>query len=483
MKRTIPLRLRLFLALIVPFFMHDGAFAQISAPTYAFTKICASPGFNTYTVNFSFTGPNTYILEMSDALGNFPPSGTLTGITILSSQTATSPGSFTFAVPANTTTYSEKYKLRIRGTSPSITGPQTPFIPAYYQPYNQEFWLNGRRMNIPMCAGSTVTLSIDTAAPSPVSISGLRYRWHRNGVQIANEIGTSLVVNTPGEYQCFIDYGSCSTFDIGQIEKSQKVIVDNQTATSFTLTSSIDPPNDVCPSNPTVLSTTSGYSYKWFRNDIEIPGATANTYTTAVTGSYKVLVDQGSCVAPIYTNTIVVNGFDFTIGFPALQSPSINKIQPGDTFSVTATTTAANPTFEWFNPGSSTPVNTTDTFSTTTPIDGDYKLVVTQTTGCVFSKEILFRIKFGVNPTKIPNTISPNGDSVNDLWEIPQDYLTPEHEVLITNAFGKEVLKVKNYQNDWPQNEIEFKSVNPIFYYVISKGGSPVKKGSITVIK
>ncbi|MCL9804143.1 gliding motility-associated C-terminal domain-containing protein [Flavobacterium amniphilum] len=480
MKRTIPFKLRLFLALIVPFFIHDGAFAQISAPTYAFTKICASPGFNTYTVNFSFTGPNTYTLKMSDASGNF---ANPTGITILSSQTTTSPGSFTFAVPTTALMRGEGFKLRVVGSSPAINGSMSAAFPAYYQPYDQEFWLNGKVMSIPMCSGSTVTLSIDAAAPSPVSIPNIVYRWYRNGVQIASGPSTSLVVNSPGDYQCFIDYGSCSTFDVGQIEKSQVITVNNQTNTSFTLVSSIDPPNDICPSNPTILSTTPGYSYKWFRNDIEIAGATANSYSTAVTGSYKVEVDQGSCSPKLFTNSIQVNALDFDINFPALQSPDTNIIQENETFTVTVTTTASNPTYEWYNPGGLTPINTTDTFSTNLPIAGEYKLVVKQTTGCQFPKQIFFKVKIGVNPTKIPNTISPNNDGTNDLWEIPQEYLTTEHEILITNAFGKEVLKVKNYQNDWPQNEIEFKSVNPIFYYVISKGGSPVKKGSITVIK
>ena len=82
-----------------------------------------------------------------------------------------------------------------------------------------------------------------------------------------------------------------------QIEKSQKVnvIIASPSAT-FTLTSSIDPPNNICPSNPTTLSTSPGYVYKWFRNDVEIPNVTTNSYVTAITGNYKVQVDQGSCV-------------------------------------------------------------------------------------------------------------------------------------------------------------------------------------------
>jgi gliding motility-associated-like protein len=494
MKRTIPLRFKILLALMVSLFLQSGAFAQPGTPTFAFTKMCAEPppytfpynpgasNFNEFTVNFSFAGANTYSLEMSDANGSF---ATLTPLTILASQTATSPGFFTFRIPS--TTAGQNYKLRVRGqTGPVVSGSSAAF-PAYYQAFGKSFSLNNKAMSVTVCSGGSVKLEIDPSTPSdpsPVDFPTLKYKWFKNGAVIPGETTKSLIVTSTGEYRVFIDYGSCSTFDEGQLEKSQKVnVIVASPSTTFTLNSSINPPNDICPSNPTILSTTPGYIYKWYRNDVVIPGATTNSYTTAVTGSYKVEVDQGSCVPKVFTNVIQVNGFDFNVVFPALQSPSINKIQEGDTFTVTVTTTASNPTYEWFNPGSATPINTTDTFSTNTPIDGDYKLVVTQTTGCVFSKEILFRIKFGINPTKIPNTISPNGDDINDLWEIPQDYLTEEHEILIVDSFGKEIFKKTNYQNDWPQNNIEFKSVNPIFYYVISKGGSPVKKGSITVIK
>ncbi|MFC7774879.1 gliding motility-associated C-terminal domain-containing protein [Flavobacterium sp. GCM10027622] len=511
MKRTIPFKFRLFLALLIPFFIHDGVYAQMSAPTFTFTKMCAEPppytfpydpaesNFNEFTVNFSFAGPGTYVLEMSNKDGFFvSPMPTLT---ILASQTVTSPGYFTFRLPSDLKG-SDKYKFRIKNTAPEpdVNGPATGAIPnpdpklpgrtgisAYYQAFLEDFTLNNNATDVRICSGGSATLSVDPSTPgnlSPLGIPNITYRWFKNGNPIVGETGSSLVVNSTGVYQAFIDYGPCSTFLDDQIEKSQKVnvIIASPSAT-FTLTSSIDPPNNICPSNPTTLSTSPGYVYKWFRNDVEIPNVTTNSYVTAITGNYKVQVDQGSCVPKVFTNTIQVNGFDFDVTFPALQSPSINKIPEGGTFSVTVTTTAANATYEWYNPGSSSPINTTDTFSTSTPIDGDYRLVVTQTTGCIFSKEILFRVKFGINPTQIPNTISPNGDSINDLWEIPQDYQTAEHEIFIVDAFGKEILKTTNYQNDWPQNSIEFKSVNPIFYYVISKGGSPVKKGSITVIK
>jgi hypothetical protein len=48
---------------------------------------------------------------------------------------------------------------------------------------------------------------------------------------------------------------------------------------------------------PVTLSTPikPGYSYQWQRNNVDIPGATSNTYVTTLTGNYKVIVTTGVC--------------------------------------------------------------------------------------------------------------------------------------------------------------------------------------------
>ena len=38
-----------------------------------------------------------------------------------------------------------------------------------------------------------------------------------------------------------------------------------------------------------------GYTYQWQRNNVDIPGATSNTYVTTLTGNYKVIVTTGVC--------------------------------------------------------------------------------------------------------------------------------------------------------------------------------------------
>ena len=254
------------------------------------------------------------------------------------------------------------------------------------------------------------------------------------------------------------------------------------TSVSYTIDSSLG--TEICPSKPTTLSTTAGQTYQWYRDDKKIDGATKYFYVTSVPGKYKVIVSPGSACESTSTNSITLTTEDFNLGIDAKVSPAINYVEVGQSLTITANTNAADPTYTWFEPGNNVPVSTTDNYTVTTPIDGEYKLKVKQNTGCVFEKEIIFRVKIGVESTKIPNLISPNNnDGENDTWIIPDEYKTSDIEVLILDSYGKQVFKMKNYDDSWPSGPIEFKSVNPLFYYVISKGGSALKKGSITVIK
>ncbi len=101
-----------------------------------------------------------------------------------------------------------------------------------------------------------------------------------------------------------------------------------------------------------------------------------------------------------------------------------------------------------------------------------------------------FEIISTINPfpdvPNIPNIISPNGDFINDTWILPLDYVSgTDTEVMIISALGEVVLQTNDYQNDWPTitSPIDFKNVNPIYYYIITTPDKKVKKGSITVIK
>jgi gliding motility-associated-like protein len=59
----------------------------------------------------------------------------------------------------------------------------------------------------------------------------------------------------------------------------------------------------------------------------------------------------------------------------------------------------------------------------------------------------------------IPNIITPNGDSKNEYFVI--ENLASQSNLLIKNRWGQEVFQSQDYQNNWPQNNIN----DGIFYY------------------
>ena len=498
MERKILSKLQ-FAFVFVLILLQSKVFAQIGAPTFVFTQMCAEPppyptNFNDFTINFTFSGSGTYVLEMSDANGSFLTSP-LPSLTIISSQTTTSPGSFNFRLPSNLVG-SDKYKFRIKNTatSPATAGPSSGAVPnpdpnlpgrtgisAYYKSFIEDFSINNGVSTLYLCGSGSINLIVDPTTPgnpSPLDISpALKYRWYKDDVVVAGQTGSSLTVNTPGTYQAFIEYGPCTTLSSFYCSKKVQVVA-SPTGQTFTITSSGG--TNICPSNPTTLSVQSGYTYQWYLNDVAIAGATSNTYVTAQSGTYKVVIGQGSCATT--SNTITLTAETFNTTLDVVLDPGFNFIDDGEVKLITATTDAVSPIFEWYIAGNPTPLSTTNTLSTSLP--GKYTLKVTQTgASCNFPKEYHFTIKIGIDPVDIPNTISPNGDEVNDTWIIPQEYIAENVEVFIVDSYGKEVLKTKNYENNWPQTTVEFKSVNPVFYYIISKDGSAVKKGSITIIK
>lgn len=452
--------------------------AQIGAPTpVAFSQICASSSFNSYTVNFtftpaSFTGANIFTLEMSDPTGLFT---TPTPITILSSSTVASPGSFTFAVP--TTTAGQNYRFRVKSSSPATTGPSSSAFAAYYRVFNEAFYINNQLPTAVFCSGGNLVLTVDPSTvpfPSPLPFTTLKYKWFKNDVVIAGQTTSSLSVNSAGTYYVAIDYGSCST--IGSVTRSQNVVVTQATSgLSFPITASL--PNPICQGTPTVMSTTSGFAYQWFKDGIAIAGANSFQYSTDLSGVYYVNVNAGSCSAQSASYTVVAIDFTATINVPA-----VSNILPGETKTVEVTTNATSPTYQWYLNGILIPTETTNTYAATT--EGDYKVTVTQNASCVVNKDLLFKLKKGTPATKIPTVISPNADGINDTWEIPQEYLGSSNtKIQIISSQGEMVFTTSDYQNDWPQTPIDFKSVNPVYYYIISKPGQGEKKGSITVVR
>lgn len=475
---------KLLFIIVLMLSCNNALYSQTIVPQkLPFVKICAQSDFNSFDADFKFSGfpvSTTFFVELSDDKGSF--TNPIATTTIAITDVSASEKIISFAVP-NTLIGSETYKLRVKSSTGVSSNDFSSFdlktsFPAYYKPYSKPFYINNQQPTVSICNGGSVNLTIDNPTPnipssSPANFSELKYKWFKDNLLIAGQTASSLSINATGVYYVEINYGSCSDVNF----RSQDVTVNVSSGSNSVITSSLS--NPFCSSaGATTLTATAGNSYVWKKDNVVIPGAISQTYQTNSAGKYTVDVDFGGCKS---TGTIDLKVYEIS---SSINIPETSAISIGGSKNVIATTNALNPEYKWYLNGIVIPGATSSSYAVTNI--GDYKVTITQTTGCYITNEILFTINSIVdsNAIEIPNIISPNNDGVNDVWSIPQEYVSGTNtNVILMNSNGEIVLKTNDYQNNWPENVIDFKNINPVYYYIITTQEGKVKKGSITILK
>ena len=454
----------------------------IGTPNLGFSQACANESFNTYNTTFIFTpqeslsSSNQFTIEMSDADGDF--SNPTVVFTSSAGAVTTSPATLNFSIP--TTTAGENYKIRIKSSAPAATSSNSAAFGAYYKLQDTPFTINNLVSTGAFCAGGTYLLAIDNPGTgsndSPLNYPSLIFNWYKvTGPTTSVFITESptLSVTEEGTYFVETNYGTCTSDSF-----SNRVIISQVTTGEAQAGISSSLGNPFCPSQgSTTLSTIGANSYQWFKDDVPITDATNQMYQTNEPGTYAVQVDLGDCSA---SGSIELESelFDLDINVS-----EYNTIDEGETILAIVTTTATTPVFEWYF-NNTLIVGAIENNYEITEI-GNYKIVVTETSGCNGSKEFSFSVSDPFpDVEKTPNVISPNGDGINDTWVIPTKYVNGTNtEVMIMTNRGKIVLKTNDYLNNWPENDLNLSSINQVFYYVITTTDNETKKGSITVVK
>lgn len=453
----------------------------ISKPSLGFTQACASPSFNTYNVSFSFSpesalgASNQFIVELSDGNGSF--SNPTTVHTTASGAVTTSPVNISFSLP--TTTAGENFRIRVKSTNPTSISSSSNAFPAYYKLQDTPFSINNLIASGAYCSGGSYLLSIDNPGgpsnDSPLNYPSLTFKWFKEtspttSVFVAD--GETLLVNQPGTYFAETNYGSCTSNSF-----SNRVSVSEASSGSTSnINSSLG--NPYCSADgPTTLSAINADAYQWFKDGEAISGATSQMYDTNESGTYTVNIDLGNCMT---SASIDLENTDFT---SSINVEEINNLNDNESLIATVTTSANSPDFKWYL--NDTMISEASGNSYQITQTGSYKVVVTQTSGCNAETEFPFVVRSAFpDVAEIPNVISPNGDGTNDTWEIPQQYVSGTNTIItIYSAQGNIVFSTNDYQNNWPDNNIEFQDINPLYYYVITPSNGKTKKGTITVVK
>src|SRR5262249_370985 len=78
--------------------------------------------------------------------------------------------------------------------------------------------------------------------------------------------------------------------------------------------------------------------------------------------------------------------------------------------------------------------------------DQVYKLVATGENDCTAEDEVSVKI---LRPVNVPNAFSPNGDGINDRWQLNNLSDYPGATVEVFNRYGQRVFYSNGYTSSW----------------------------------
>ncbi len=110
-----------------------------------------------------------------------------------------------------------------------------------------------------------------------------------------------------------------------------------------------------------------------------------------------------------------------------------------------------------------------------------YQLTVTSKDGCIVRDQVYVRLLLKID---VPNTFSPNGDGVNDVWNIKYLDSYPEVTVAIFNRNGQRVYFSKGYTVAFDGNYNNQALPIGTYYYIINPNTSTKSvTGNLTIIR
>jgi gliding motility-associated-like protein len=383
------------------------------------------------------------------------------------------------------------------------------------------------------CSGVAVTLTAEGSA-------AYQYRWYKDGV-LTGDVAPSISVTQTGKYK--VEVSACDgswvpskEVQVDMVSIPAPVINTNKPAYCIGDIASLSLSTDIDPS----------YIITWYKDNVALPAYTNQTaISTNDAGNYTVAITDGQqnsdgsvCAYISAAQSIIFNPpptvsiqkvvrttlcSGQTVDLKATYSsgsvswstgdntPQISVTQSG-TYKATITSDAgctsdASVDVQFFpNPVLNIPdaavcVPSHKTVTLTAPAglvsyswngqagtntyvaDHPQKvtLTVTDANGCQATQDI--QIADECPDVKIPNAFTPNGDGINDTWDISGLEYDQTAFIRVFTRYGQLVYQSRGYGVPWNGQAQGKKLPTGAYYYIINaKNGSLTFSGEVTII-
>lgn len=214
----------------------------------------------------------------------------------------------------------------------------------------------------------------------------------------------------------------------------------------------------VCENSIVTLSVGSGYdSYLWSNN------ATTESITVSEEGIYTVTITQGFCEATI--EVIVVFSEPATITDVEISDWTSQDNEIVVNFTGEGSYEFSIDGFEY---------QESNVFTGLDP--GFYTIYVRDLFGCGIVKEEVALLNY-------PKFFTPNGDGINEYWNIPYSWFESDFDVVVFDRYGKVITKFTSQDQGWDGTYNGTQLPSTDYWFLVTREDGRVHRGHFSMIR
>lgn len=329
----------------------------------------------------------------------------------------------------------------------------------------------------PVCNSSTIFFQA-----IPTNAESATYAWQVNGSTIgSNSANFSSNSLANGDIvSCIMTTGAKCVVTSTVVSNSIVVNIIPAVQTSIT----------VLPVNATICSgqlltfnaqtntDPASSNFQWQVNGISA-GTNSSSFTSANLNDGDVVActvnPAAGCYIPATSTGVKVK----VTGLPSVAMPNQLFLKAGYSVRLDPVVSGDVVSYQW------TPVTGLDNPSIINPsanpsVTTTYSLLVTSAAGCQSTASITINLQGDVS---VPNAFTPNGDGVNDLWNINGLSNYSNCLVSVYNRYGQLAFNSRGYPKPWDGTINGKPAPTGTYYYIINlNNGSKPLSGYVTVI-